>query len=329
MCWHCQLTHPGDTNALVGGVNNVECIQVAAQSKVATASASAVAGQPHFDDRLIAEALGTFLLVLIGNGAGVALTFSGILPSSGGVLIAAFSHGLTLFVIVNTMGRISGAHVNPAVTIALASIGRFPWRQVPEYIAAQFAGAFIAAGAILTIFGNKVIAASVPELSHGINGWQGLLAEALGAFILVLAVVATAADTRYKLPEGWAGLVIGLALTCGIFLAGYATGAGLNPALAISPYGVAALMNHHVPGSEIPVYLFGPILGGIAAAYIYYHITEMQRGPLTVTGQSARFNRCHRFGPGMTMFFRSLGPAHQSVCKVANCVEDHDDFTHQ
>src|SRR5579875_113045 len=156
--------------------------------------------EPHFNDKLMAEALGTFLLVLIGNGAGVALTYAGVLPTAGGLVVAALSHGLALAVIVNVIGRISGAHVNPAVTIALASIGRFPWRQVPEYLGAQFVGAFIAAGAILAIFGNKVILASVPVLSRGINGWQGLLAEALGTFMLVIAIVATVADKRVNLP---------------------------------------------------------------------------------------------------------------------------------
>ena len=151
------------------------------------------------------------------------------------LLVAALAHGLALVVIVNTMGRISGAHVNPAVTLGLASIGRFPWRHVPEYIAAQFIGAFVAAGAILAIFGTKVITASVPTLSRGINGWQGLLAEALGAFILIFAVVATAGDNRYKLPEGWAGLVIGLALTCGIFLAGGRPGRGSIPRWPSAP----------------------------------------------------------------------------------------------
>jgi glycerol uptake facilitator protein len=250
------------------------------------AQREAAAG-PHFSDMVMAEALGTFLLVLIGNGAGVALAYAKVIPNGSNLLVAALAHGLILCVIVNTLGRISGAHVNPAVTLGLASIGRFPWRQVPEYIAAQFVGAFVAAGAILAIWGKKFIIYSVPTLNTGINGWQGTLAEALGAFVLVLAVVATAADTRYKLPEGWAGLVIGLGLTSGIFLAGNATGAGLNPALAISPYGVAALVNTVVPGSEILVYLIGPIIGGVVAAFIYYHVAEMNRGPMTPTGQSA------------------------------------------
>lgn len=249
---------------------------------------SAMTTGPHFSDMVMAEALGTFLLVLIGNGAGVALTYTLRQVDPGAnLLVAALAHGLMLCVIVNTIGRISGAHVNPAVTLGLASIGRFPWRQVPEYIAAQFVGAFAAAGAILVIFGKKFIALSAPTLSTGINGWQGGFAEALGTFVLVLAVVATAADTRYKLPEGWAGLIIGLGLTCGIFLAGLASGAGLNPALAVSPYGVAALAGAIVPGSEIAVYIIGPIIGGVVAAFIYYHVAEMSRGPMTPTGQSA------------------------------------------
>jgi glycerol uptake facilitator protein len=254
--------------------------------KPATTPAIKEVGLPHFTDMLIAEALGTFLLVLIGNGAGVALTYAGVLPTASGLLVAALAHGLALAVIINTIGRISGAHVNPAVTIGLASVGRFPWRQVPEYIAAQFVGAAVAVGAILAIFGSKVVGASVPTLSPGINGLQGLLAEALGAFILIFAVVATAGDNRYKLPEGWAGLVIGLALACGIFLAGAATGAGLNPALAVSPYGVVALINQPVPGGEIPVYLFGPVIGGLVAAYLYSVIADMPRQPRTRTGQS-------------------------------------------
>jgi len=227
---------------------------------------------PTFTEMLVAEAVGTFLLVLIGNGAGVALTFAGVVPTAGLLITAALAHGLMLFVLVNTIGRVSGSHVNPAVTLGLASVGRFPWQQVPGYIVAQFVGAFVAALALVGIFGNKLAAATAPVLSHGVSGWQGAAAEGLGAFVLVFAVVATAADTRFKLPEGWAGLVIGMALACGIFLAGVPSGAGLNPALAISPYAVGAIFKAGLPGSEIPVYLFGPIVGGVVAAFLYRYI---------------------------------------------------------
>src|SRR6185437_3139109 len=160
---------------------------------------------------------------------------------------------------------------------------RFSWQQVPGYIVAQFVGAFAAALALVGIFGNKLAAAVAPVLSHGVNGWQGAGAEALGASVLILAVVATAADTRFKLPEGWAGLVIGMGLACGIFLAGVPSGAGLNPALAISPYGVGAIFKASLPGSEIPVYLFGPVVGGVVMAFLYRYIANMSGGPMTRT----------------------------------------------
>jgi glycerol uptake facilitator protein len=205
-------------------------------------------------------------------------------------MLAALSHGLALCIIVNTLGRASGAHVNPAVTLALASIGRFSWAQVPGYIIAQFAGAFVAALAIVGVFGTKAItlaAAGAPSLPHGVSGVQGLLAEILGTFILVLGVVAMAADTRITLPEGWAGFIIGLALLSGIFVAGTTSGAGLNPALAISPYLVDGLFNKGAPitPQDIPVYAFGPIIGGVIAAIVYAFIAQMRVGPVSRTGE--------------------------------------------
>ena len=86
--------------------------------------------QPSMSEALVSEALGTFLLVLIGGGAGVAAVIAGA-PPGVGLLIAALAHGLALCIIVNIIGRISGGHVNPAVTLGLASIGRFAWGRVP------------------------------------------------------------------------------------------------------------------------------------------------------------------------------------------------------
>ena len=146
--------------------------------------------------------------------------------------------------------------------------------------------------AIIGVFGNKAVnigASSAPSLAPGVTGWQGFLAEALGTFVLVIAVVAVAGDTRFKLPEGWAGLIIGLALACGIFFAGDVSGAGLNPALALSPYLANTIFGgHNLSAGEIPVYLFGPLVGGVIAAFVYRYIADMESGPLTRTGQSKR-----------------------------------------
>ncbi len=226
---------------------------------------------------LLAELVGTFLLVFIGGGAGVAAALNGF--SGGfGLLIAALAHGFALFLIVSVIGQISGAHVNPAVTISLAVIKKFSWSKVPQYIIAQFIGAFLATLAIIGIYGSKAVSvasASAPGLAANVSGMQGTLAEILGAFILIICVVAAAADSRLQLPNGWAGMVIGLGLAAAIFVAGPASGAGLNPALALSPYITSALFGGHVFAGEIPVYLFGPIIGGVVAALLYRYMADM------------------------------------------------------
>jgi len=220
-------------------------------------------------DSWLAEVVGTFLLVFIGGGAGV------LAPSGTGTLIPALAHGLALFIIVSVVGGISGAHVNPAVTLALASIGKFSWLRVPGYLVAQFVGAGLGALAVAGIYGTEKSVA--PTLAAGVSLGTGLLAEALGAGILVLAVVAAAADTRRSLPNGFAGLVIGLALASAIFVVGPITGAGVNPALALSPYAVDAFFHHMLPlgVNQLAAYLAGPIVGGVVAAYLYSFMAHM------------------------------------------------------
>ncbi len=234
--------------------------------------------KPSMTQALVAEAVGTFLLVLIGGGAGVAATLGG--TSFGeALLVAALAHGLALAIIVNVFGGLSGAHVNPAVSIGLASANRFAWSRVPGYIVAQFIGAIVAVLAIVGMFGEqafKLAAASAPALAPHINGVQGTLAEALGAFVLVLAVTAAATDKRLNLPAGWAGLIIGLALACGIFVAGGVSGAGLNPALAIAPYIIDLIHSPKVVlAGEMPLYVIGPIIGGVAGALLYKYASSL------------------------------------------------------
>jgi glycerol uptake facilitator protein len=221
-------------------------------------------------DALVAELVGTFLLVFIGGGAGVLAPVS-----SSGMLIPALAHGLALFIIVCIVGAVSGAHVNPAVTLSLASIGKFSWVQVPGYLVAQFVGAALGALAVAGIYGTS--ASVAPTLAKGVSMGTGVLAEALGAGILVIAVVAAAADTRRAIPNGVAGLVIGLALASAVFVVGPVTGAGVNPALSLSPYAVDYLF-HHMPtlGTEqLAAYLLGPIIGGVIAAYLYSYMAKL------------------------------------------------------
>src|SRR5215470_5000555 len=103
--------------------------------------------QPSLVERFLAELVGAFLLVFVGAGAAtvtaLALHSAKATPTMADLLLIALAHGLVLFVIVLVFGKISGAHVNPAITLALASIGRFPWEEVFAYIVGQFIGAVL------------------------------------------------------------------------------------------------------------------------------------------------------------------------------------------
>lgn len=243
--------------------------------------------QPTLGERCTAEALGAFLLTFVGGGvaADVALlqrnAHTGPLPTSD-LLLVALAHGLILFVIVLVFGKISGAHANPAVTIGLATAGQFKWSDVPGYLIAQFVGAIFGALAIMIPFGKDIATAANtylgrPGLSPNTGLIAGLLGEALGAAILVLAVVATAADNRA--PVGWAGLAIGMALTTAIMLIGPATGAAVNPARAFGPDIISVLFG--AKGVDwvayIVCYLIGPILGGAGVAWLYARISRLPK----------------------------------------------------
>jgi glycerol uptake facilitator protein len=243
--------------------------------------------QPTLGERCLAELLGTFLLTFVGGGvaADVALLHRnanvGPVPTSD-LLLVALAHGLILFVIVMVVGRISGAHVNPAITISLAAIGQFKWSDVPGYVIAQFVGAIVGALAMLIPFGRDIASVAGtsmgrPQLAPNTGLLAGLIAEGLGAGILIIAVVALAADKRA--PVGWAGLGIGMALTAAIMIVGPATGAAVNPARAFGPDIVSIFFG--APPVDwvayIVCYLIGPILGGIGAAWLYARMSRLPR----------------------------------------------------
>lgn len=240
--------------------------------------------QPSLVERFLAELVGAFLLVFVGAGAATvtALTLHNTkaVPTLAELLLIALAHGLALFVIVLVFGKISGAHVNPAVTLALASIGRFPWEEVFAYIVGQFVGAILGALALMAVYGK--LAATVgllgrPSLATNTNLVQGIVIEAFGAFILVLAIVATAIDSRA--PAGWAGLAIGMALAAAIFVLGPASGASVNPARAFGPDLVSVLFGAAPVDwtAYVLCYLIGPIIGGAVAAFLYVYIARLPR----------------------------------------------------
>lgn len=213
----------------------------------------------------LAEAVGTFLLVLVGTAVVIAATQGkGTAGPAYNSLAVALSFGLILVAIVGAIGQISGAHVNPAVTLGLACVNRFPWRYVPIYMVAQIIGAIIASLAVWAAFGHGAYTDAhlgLPAPAHGASNLQVLLVEGLIAFMLVLTVIATATDPR--VPAGTAAMAIGFALASGVLLGGPVSGGAGNPARALGPMIVTGLY---------PVWFYytaGPLFGGVAAAFLY------------------------------------------------------------
>ena len=227
-----------------------------------------------------AEAIGTFMLVLVGTAVATAAALGkGTAGPAYNSLAVALSFGFILTPIVGALGPVSGAHVNPAVTLGLAVAGKFPWRHVPGYVIAQTIGAIVAALAVWAIYGHGAYFDShlgAPSPVNDAGSMQVLLAEALIAFILVLTVLFTATDPR--VPPGVAAIAIGFALVAGVFLGGPVSGGAGNPARAFGPMLVTG---------RVPVWFFymaGPLVGGVLAAIVFRTIGRADAPTMSLDG---------------------------------------------
>jgi MIP family channel proteins len=222
-----------------------------------------------------AEIIGTFVLVYGGTAVAVAaLLDRPVAGPSYNSVATPLAFGLALLVVVAAIGHVSGGHVNPAVTLGLAATGRFPWRYVPAYLLAQLTGALLGALATWATFGTPAraeaqLAATAP--GPGVGAVQGLLVEALITFILVFVVVSVATDDR--VPASLAPIAVGAALAVAVFIAGPVTGGAVNPVRALGP----ALIAGQLP--NIWIYIVGPLLGGIAAAFVYDRFLAKAQAP--------------------------------------------------
>lgn len=243
-----------------------------------------------FNQRVLAEALGAFILVFVGSGAATAAALLFRLSPTVSLLIVALGLGLALFIGIAVVGKISGGHYNPAVTVGLAASGHFDWADVPGYIIAQVVGAIVGALCILIVygqFGARVAGLGAPGLAPGINIVQGLFIEGFGTAILVMAIMATAVDTR-SVP-GWAPLTIGLTLAAVILFIGAATGGSVNPVRALGPDLVSIFFGFPVNWAAYVVsYLIGPLLGGVVGAFAYTAVAGLPRPSATTTVGGAR-----------------------------------------
>lgn len=214
----------------------------------------------------VAELIGTFILVFTGTAVVAAAVLQR--PTAGPAfydsLAVALAFGLALSAIVAAIGHVSGAHVNPAVTLALAATKKFAWQYVPLYIGAQLVGAILAAIATWITYGSAArelvsLAATFP--AENVGDLRALVVEILVTFILVYVVISVATDDRA--PAGVAPLAVGFALACGVFIAGPITGGSLNPARTLGPMIVAWDF------AAVWVYIVGPIVGAVLAAVVY------------------------------------------------------------
>ncbi|SUD48428.1 Bacterial nodulin-like intrinsic protein [Nocardia otitidiscaviarum] len=225
--------------------------------------------------RLAAEVLGTAFLVFIGVGSVPAtLIVNGDAPftmADLGMISLAF--GTVVVATVYAFGHVSGNHINPAVTLALAVSGQFPWRQVPAYLAAQLVGAVLGALAILGTLGDRASEVGLGIAAYGtdVGAGQAFIAEFVGTFILVLTVLLV---VHRAAAPGFAGVAIGLVVFAAIIPVAPATGASINPARTLGPMLVQQLWGGDVHWGQAPVYLAAEFLAGVAAAATAYALTR-------------------------------------------------------
>jgi glycerol uptake facilitator protein len=226
--------------------------------------------------RAIAEMFGTAALVLVGAGSVIAtLTLAGkAVPTvtEADLLAIAFAFGFIIMALVYAIGKVSGCHINPAVTFALAITKRFPWRSVPIYWGAQYVGAIIGAFAIWGVFGQNAATLGMGQTHFAADAsssvyLQAALAEALGTGFLIFAILGIVDS---KSPTQLAGIVIGGTLVANILVFGPITGASLNPARAFGPELVQAIAGGTTFWTQyVPVYLVSGFVGAAAAAFLY------------------------------------------------------------
>jgi len=227
-----------------------------------------------------AELVGTTLLILLGDGVVAAVVLSKSKAEKSGWIVITTGWALAVAMAVYAVGRVSGAHINPAVTVSLAVVGKLPWRLVPRYLAGQMLGAFFGAVLVwLSYFAHwretedqdlkRAVFSTAPAIRHAPSNFA---TEVVGTGVLVFGVLALGAN---KPPNdaGLTPLLVGLLVwAIGLSLGG-PTGYAINPARDLAPRIAHAVLP--IPGkghsdwgySWVPV--VGPLVGGVIGAVTY------------------------------------------------------------
>ncbi len=230
----------------------------------------------------IAEFIGTMILILLGDGvvANVTLNKSG-MKGAGSIQIT-FAWGLAVLIPAFIFGAASGAHFNPAITIALALDGSMAWGLVPGYLVAQFAGAFCGAVLVYLLFKDQFDATESPATKLGVfstgpaipNMGRNILSEAIGTFVLMFSIkgISQVSGIAAGLDKF---LVFGIIVSVGMSLGGL-TGYAINPARDLGPRIAHSVLPIKGKGDSnwgyAPVVIIGPVIGAIAAVLLYQAI---------------------------------------------------------
>ncbi|XP_058186842.1 probable aquaporin NIP-type isoform X1 [Rhododendron vialii] len=227
--------------------------------------------------KVIAEVIGTFFVIFSGCGVVVVNNLYGGTVTFPGICV---TWGLIVMVMIYSVGHISGAHFNPAVTITFAIFRRFPWWEVPIYIAAQIVGSILASGTLSVMFDvtSKAYFGTVPVGSDR----QSLAIEIVITFLLMFVISGVATDNR-AIGE-LAGIAVGMTIMLNVFVAGPISGGSMNPARSIGP----AIVKHEYKG--LWVYIVGPLLGAIAGGFAY-NLIRFTEKPLGELAKSSSFLR--------------------------------------
>lgn len=229
---------------------------------------------PGFLRKVTAEVIATFLLVFVTCGSAALSSTDERRVSKLGASVAG---GLIVTVMIYAVGHISGAHMNPAVTLAFAFVKHFPWPQAPVYAVAQLTGATLAAFTLRTLLHPiKHIGTTSPSGTVT----QALIMEVVVTFSMMFVTSAVATDT--KAIGELAGIAVGSAVCITSILAGPVSGGSMNPARSIGP----AIASNYYRG--IWVYVVGPMCGTLLGAWTYHFIRETDK-PLHLISGSFSF----------------------------------------
>lgn len=237
---------------------------------------------------LLAELLGTMLLVVLGDGVVANVVLNRTKGQNGGWIVITAGWGLAVTIAVYSVGSISGAHLNPAVTIGLATIGTFPWTKVAGYVIAQVIGAFLGGVIVWLTYLPHWAATEDPAAKLGVfctapairNGRANAITEIVGTFVLVLGILAVLSPANLAQGSDWSRsfgpVLVGLIVwSIGLSLGG-PTGYAINPARDLGPRLAHAVLP--IPGKGdsdwgyalVPI--VGPIIGGVLGALCYMWI---------------------------------------------------------